>query len=144
MLIKLIVEGILLVLLAISNQGCRKSLPTLEFFLLHPDQIQSAFRQCYLEQGQRNLLLSQDCAAVLQALPLIDQYINELSRGTHFFGLRIMQAQIRLVELKQQLINEQNQTNAEHKKITELQNAIQKQNLIIQSRYAIIRFIRGR
>lgn len=144
-------KNILLLLVPFMLCACGKQIKTPEYFLLNPEYIQSAYDNCVTSRSTSDTF-SKQCVAVMSVIPVFKQYLSELMSNPKTYGLKIMQAQIHLVELQKQLAAieyqlqnsgelEQQQIEKLQTRKEELQGEVDRQALLVKSRQAILRMV---
>lgn len=143
-------KRILLLLVPFMLIACSRQAKTPEFFLLNPEYIQPVYDQCVMVDSPSDKR-SIECVAVMTVIPVFKQYISELMSDASAYGSKIMQAQIRLVELQKKLkaveyqLQETNPSDDQYQKLQaqkdQLEQEVYKQELLVNSRRAVIRVI---
>lgn len=113
---------------------------TAGYFLTHPEEIAGAYDRCVTLDNKITPTQSRECEAVLEVIPIFRSNLFELMNSPRQFGLNIMRAEIKLVQLQ----DAYNQAMAESKDAKFIENAkrdMEKQVLEIQGKLALIHLL---
>jgi hypothetical protein len=106
-----------------------------EYYLLHPIEILPAYQKC---SQLDPLFHSPECRVLIKVIPVFKNYLAEIINNPGQFGLDIMRAQYRCVQLQKSLLLAKKE--AKNKKLISIvANQIKETNLEIKARYAVMR-----
>lgn len=124
-----------LCLMVICLSGCEQQ-KTTDYFLIHPEKIESAYEKCFHANLSNSASLP-ECRSLIEALPIFRNFLTEMMDDPHKFGISIMRAQLAYVQL-QGLVGK-GAVDQE-----EIRNKVKAQKREIEGRYALIRFLAKR
>jgi hypothetical protein len=142
------------VLLALLLNACEQK-RTAEYFLLHPEEVQSTYQRCFNQDanetdplnsylGLKNVQQqTSDCVALLKVLSVLKNNSAELINDPGLFGLNIMHGQMALVQL-QESYRGAVKSGQPQEVVAHLKDQIGLQKLQIEGRYALIRLMNQR
>jgi hypothetical protein len=129
-----IVLSCFITLIACFTSACTQN-KSAEYYLLHPREILSAYQRC---SQLDPLFQSPECRVLIKVIPVFKNYLAEVINNPNQFGLEIMRAQYRCVQLQKSLLLAKKE--AKNKTlISVLSNQIREINLDIKARYAVMR-----
>ncbi|MBA2654164.1 MAG: hypothetical protein H0U71_03735 [Gammaproteobacteria bacterium] len=122
-----------------SLSACSKN-KSAEYFITHPEEIQPTYERCVSLNNVTEIQKSNECVAVLEAIPKFKANLSEILNNTGIFGLNLMRAEIKLVNLQNAHALALKES-APLKKLHDLEAEIQLQKIEIKSRLATIRLL---
>jgi hypothetical protein len=123
----------------LSLSACEKR-NSPQYFLIHPEAIQPTYDRCITLNNITSERTKEECRALLSAIPVFRTYLLELFNNAGIFGLNLMHAQTKLVALKKYCAHLA-QTSKDQKLIQAAKNAVDRQELQVKSRLAILRLV---
>lgn len=127
----------IVVMLSLSLCACENRTP--QYFLVHPEKIQSTYDRCIVSMHEIKFNQSKECAAVLQIIPIFQSYLVELLNNPGAYGLTVMDAEIKLVALQKAYALARQRRD--FKQIEILKRAVTSQKLQVDGRLALIRLL---
>lgn len=109
------------------------------YYLTHPEDVQAEYDFC-IQTNKSNQSTTNQCRAVFQAIPVVQQYLTALVNNPTQFGLQIMATQSELMKYQAQY-QAALENGKDQKTIQSLQAAIAQKQLELESRYAIKRMV---
>lgn len=109
------------------------------YYQTHPEDIKYVYDQC-IQRDKADQPPTKDCAAAFRAIPIVKIYLTELINSPEQFGMEIMSAQNQMVRLQREYRYALNHYK-HYRDIEPVERALRRQQLDIESRYAVIRLV---